>query len=185
MLATVQALAPGFLIATPQLQDPNFEKAVVLMIQHSDEGSMGLIINKPSPLSFRELGESQGLTVAPTRAEDVIFLGGPVEQQRGFLLHDAASVEEKLELLPGLFLSVTPEALEPLLTDATASLRFLLGYAGWGAGQLERELAEGAWLFCEASRGPVLDVAPHDAWAAVLERMGIAPGWIVPSRGLQ
>jgi putative transcriptional regulator len=180
----MKALAPGFLIAMPQLQDRNFHQAVILMVEHNDEGSMGLVINRTSDLTFGELARSQELTVANVRHADPVFVGGPVEPARGFVLHNSTLVRERNELLPGLFLSVTTDALEPLLVDESVTLRFCLGYAGWGPGQLERELREGSWLFCEASRDAVLVTEPGKVWETVIFGMGINPGMLVTTGGL-
>ena len=184
MLRAVKSLAPGFLIATPQLLDGNFQRAVVLMVEHSDAGSMGLVINRTAPLTFRELGKSQEVEVADVRRDDPLFHGGPVEPYRGFVLHDSDAVEEKSEILPGLYLSVTSDALNPLLLDARATLRFCLGYAGWGAGQIEFEMKQGSWLFTEANRDDVLVTEPGKVWEQVIKSMGIDPGWVVPPGGV-
>lgn len=180
----MKSLAPGFLIATPQLNDSNFHQAVVLMVEHTDEGSMGLVINRTAPLTFRELGKSQELEVAASRRDDPLFHGGPVEPYRGFVLHDSDRVDEKNEILPGLYLSVTSDALTPLLKDADAHVRFCLGYAGWGAGQIEFEMKQGSWLFTEANRDTVLQAEPRKVWDDVIKSMGIDPAWVMPSGGV-
>lgn len=180
----MKALAPGFLIAMPQMQDPNFSGAVVLMLEHNDEGSMGLIINRSADLTFADLAKSQNLEVAKAREEDAIFVGGPVEPYRGFVLHDRDSIEERAPLLPGLFLSVTTDALEPLLRDPQTKLRFCLGYSGWGPGQLEKEIAQGSWLFTEAQSGPVLARDPEQIWSEVIKSMGVDPAMLVTTGGI-
>ena len=180
----MKALAPGFLIAMPQLSDPNFHQAVVLMIEHTSTGSMGLVINRQSNLSLGELAKNQDLKLWEGREDVPVFVGGPVEPYRGFVLHDSTRVEERNELLPGLFLSMTSDALEPLLLDGQATLRFCLGYAGWGPGQVERELAHGSWLFTEASGETALRIEADRVWEAVIKGMGIDPGRLVVSGGL-
>jgi putative transcriptional regulator len=180
----VKALAPGFLIAMPQLQDPNFEKTVVLMIEHNAGGSMGLVINRASKLTFLDLARSQELEVARSREGQRIYVGGPVEPFRGFVLHDSERVEERAQVLPGLFLSLTSDSLGPLLRDEGAVLRLCLGYSGWGAGQVEQELAHGSWLFSEATSEMVLGRDPGQIWDLVIKGMGIDPGWLVTSGGL-
>jgi putative transcriptional regulator len=180
----VKSLAPGFLIAMPQLLDSNFSKAVVLMIEHSDAGSMGLVINRTAPLTFRDLARSQEIKVATSRRDDALFHGGPVEPYRGFVLHDSKQIEERNEVAPGLFLSVTSDALTPLLLDETACVRFCLGYAGWGPGQIEAEMKQGSWLFTEANPRAVLRDDPGQLWEHTIKSMGIDPGWLVPSGGV-
>jgi putative transcriptional regulator len=180
----VKALAPGFLIAMPQLLDPNFHQAVVLMIEHTSTGSMGLVINRKSPLSMGELAKNQDLELCHGRENHPVFVGGPVEPYRGFVLHDSTRVEERSELLPGLFLSMTSDALQPLLLDGDATLRFCLGYAGWGPGQVEHELTQGSWLYTEATLETALRVDSALVWETVIKGMGIDPGRLVTSGGL-
>jgi len=184
ILIGVKSLAPGFLIATPQLADTNFHQAVVLMVEHTDSGSMGLVINRTAPLTFRELGKSQELEVAASRRDDPLFHGGPVEPYRGFVLHDSDRVDERNEIIPGLYLSVTSDALNPLLKDPKASVRFCLGYAGWGAGQIEMEMKQGSWLYTEANLNDVLHTEPRKTWEQVIKSMGLEPGWVMPAGGV-
>lgn len=184
ILAFVQALAPGFLIAMPQLLDPNFHQTVVLMLEHGEAGSMGLVINRPADLTFEDLGRSQELEVASRHVGSPLFVGGPVETYRGFVLHDVEGIEEKTEVLPGLFLSVTSDALALLLKAEAGTLRFCLGYAGWGPGQVEHELREGSWLFSEATRDGVLTADPEQIWSDVIKNMGIDPARLVTTGGL-
>src|SRR5215471_19353019 len=114
MATDLESLAPRFLIAMPQLGDPNFHRSVVLMIEHGEAGSMGLVINRSAPLSLGELAEGQSMKIAPGHAGENVFVGGPVEPQRGFVLHDCETIEEKHEVIPGLYLSFTLDALQPL-----------------------------------------------------------------------
>ncbi|MBF5042780.1 YqgE/AlgH family protein [Aggregicoccus sp. 17bor-14] len=180
----MKTLAPGFLLAMPQLGDPNFHRAVVLMLEHSEAGSMGIVINRATPLALGDLATGQGLPCAPARAKEPVFLGGPVEPQRGFVLHDDAEVAEKHTLLPGLYLSVTMDALTPLLSAPEARVRFCLGYAGWGPHQLEQEMAQGSWLFTEAARAPVLELSPDEVWDSLVRQMGVDPAMLVMGKGL-
>lgn len=168
----------------PQMQDPNFSRSVVLMLEHNDEGAMGLIINRTAELTFADLARSQKLEVASTRSDDAILVGGPVEPYRGFVLHDRDDIGERAPLLPGLFLSVTTDALEPLLRDPQTTLRFCLGYSGWGPGQLEKEISQGSWLFTEAHRDAVLVTEPEHVWEEVIKSMGVDPAMLVTSGGI-
>lgn len=111
-------------------------------------------------------------------------MGGPVEPYRGFVLHDRESIAERAPLLPGLFLSVTTDALEPLLRDPQTRLRFCLGYSGWGPGQLEKEIAQGSWLFTEAQSEPVLTADPSTLWSDVIKGMGVDPAMLVTTGGI-
>jgi putative transcriptional regulator len=180
----VQTLAPGLLVATPQLTDSNFRRSVILMLEHSEGGSMGLIINRGASLTLGELAKNQSLTIAPERVNQPVFMGGPVENHRGFVLHNDESVEEKHEVVPGLFLSLTLDTLGPLLKDPSTHLRFCLGYAGWGAQQLESELSSGSWLYAEASARPVLEGDPGMLWENTLKSMGVDPAMLLKGKGL-
>jgi putative transcriptional regulator len=180
----VDALAPGLLIAMPQLGDPNFHRGVVLMLEHGEGGSMGLVVNRAAPLTLQDVSAGQVLEVAPARLQEAVFVGGPIEPQRGFVLHDAVGVDEAHEVLPGLFLSVTMQSLGPLLSGGEHHLRFCLGYAGWGPRQLEDEISKGAWLFTEASAGAVFEVAPEQLWESTLRGMGVEPAMLSTSKGV-
>ena len=184
MLRGVKTLAPGFLLSMPQLGDPNFHRAVVLMLEHSDAGSMGLVVNRGTGLTLGDLAEGQSMPCAAERKGQPVYLGGPVEPQRGFVLHDDAELAEKQMLLPGLYLSVTMDALGPLLTNAEARMRFCLGYSGWGPHQLEQEMAHGSWLFTEAASAPVLELPPESVWDSLLRQMGVDPAMLVMGKGL-
>jgi len=180
----VETLAPGFLIAMPQLGDPNFHRTVVFVFQHGPEGARGLVLNRPGPFTLREVADGQSLPVAPRLASQKIFVGGPVEPQRGFVLHDRTAVDEKQPLSDGLFLSETVDALEALLADSEGNLRFYLGYSGWGPGQLEKELAAGAWLFTEAAPDAVLASSPQTLWDDTLRSIGVDPAMLQPGGGM-
>ncbi|MFL5319772.1 MAG: YqgE/AlgH family protein [Myxococcaceae bacterium] len=178
-----EKLAPGLLVAMPQLADPNFHRAVVLMVEHSVGGAMGIVLNRAAPLTLKDVAEGQSLNLANSRGREPVFLGGPVEPQRGFVLHDSKDVGERLEVLPGLYLSVTLDALQPLLEGSNHRVRFCLGYAGWGPMQLEQEIAQGAWLFAEASPDYALTNEPKQLWDTVLRGMGVDPSMIVAGQG--
>ncbi len=180
----MNALAPGFLIAMPQLGDPNFNRSVILVIEHGEGGAMGLVLNRAAPLTLKDVANGQELLIAESLEGEPIYLGGPVEPQRGFVLHDSAEVEERHEVLPGLFLSVTMDAFAPMLKRGGMKLRFCLGYAGWGAGQLEQEISQGAWLFTEASQGAVLEGDAEKLWEDTLRSMGVDPAMLFQAKGV-
>lgn len=168
----------------PQLGDPNFYRSVILMIEHGETGSMGLVVNRGAPLTLGELARGQNLGISKAREGQPVFVGGPVEPQRGFVLHDATELTEKHPVMPGLFLSVTLDALGPLLENPSPRLRFCLGYAGWGPKQLESEIAAGSWLFAEATAEAVLGLEPGKLWETTLRGMGVDPAMLVMGRGM-
>jgi len=168
----------------PQLGDPNFHRSVVLMIEHGDTGSMGLIVNRGAPLTLGELARGQSLKIATELTQQPVFVGGPVEPHRGFILHDDETILEKHTVLPGLHLSVTLDALGALLERPHVNLRFCLGYAGWGPRQLEGEMAAGSWLFAEATADALLKGDPAQLWDVTLRGMGVDPAMLMMGKGL-
>ncbi|MBN9687261.1 YqgE/AlgH family protein [Corallococcus interemptor] len=177
-------LASGFLLAMPQLGDPNFYRSVILMIEHGETGSMGLVVNRGAPLTLGELARGQSMDISTDRVSQPVFVGGPVEPQRGFVLHDDESVAEKHSVLPGLYLSVTLDALGPLLQRTSPRVRFCLGYAGWGPKQLENEIAAGSWLYADATADAVLGQDPAKLWDATLRGLGVDPAMLVMGKGM-
>lgn len=180
-------LAPGLLIAMPQLADRNFERSVVLMIEHNDRGSFGLVINQPSPIKASELLESLDMTWAGGD-DTVVWSGGPVSPTTGWVLHEPVATlgpgDGTTEIAPGVALSTSPERLRALAARPPARLRLLLGYSGWGPGQLAREMAEGAWLHADLDPAIIFDLDPDDMWRAALASVGIEPDVIVVGHGV-
>lgn len=181
-------LAPGLLIAMPQLVDPNFTRSVVLMIEHNDEGSFGLVINQPGPIRAGELLES--LAIPWHGDEDtVVWLGGPVSPTSGWLLHEPQDGLDEGEgttrIAPGIDLSTSPERLRVLADRPPARLRLLLGYSGWGPGQLAREMAQGSWLHADLDPEIVFTPDPDEMWSIAVKSLGIAnPDALLQGRGV-
>lgn len=183
--ADLAELAPGFLVAMPQLLDPNFSRTIVLLLKSNQDGALGLVINRPTEMSLREFLKLENIQFEGDESLTV-NLGGPVEQESHLLvLHGEPPVfepgsEAEVELAPGLRLVMAMEGLQALAGRAARRLRCYVGYAGWGPGQLERELSEGAWvpLPCDASF--VFDEAQDKVWAKALRRSGIDPISLVP-----
>jgi putative transcriptional regulator len=168
-LAMVEKNLTGhFLVASRYLRDPNFAQSVVLMIHHNDEGAMGVVINRPSDKTVREVWEVIGND--PCDREDFIFIGGPVPGPL-VALH---SIEEFSQhaVLDGLHVATQRDALDVLVRRSNVSLRLYSGHAGWGSGQLEGELEAGGWL---STRATVDDVfADHETiWKTVTQRIGL------------
>lgn len=173
------ALAPGLLVAVPQLADPNFERTVVFLLAHGEEGAFGLVLNRPSLLVLRDVCAELGIE---TMRDDIVFVGGPVEEQRGFLLHADENQPDSERLDEGIHLSGAPDVLSQLCGGATP-MRLFVGYAGWGPGQLERELQDGAWLTLPARAEYVYSVEPDGLWERVLRDAGLDPRMIAPGGG--
>ena len=172
-------LAGKLLIAMPDMADPRFAHTVIFMCAHSEDGGMGLIINRATPdLSFPALLEQLEITPSPTMRPPEIHYGGPVEQQRGFVLHSAdyACDEGTLRVDPVFRMSATLQALEDIARgEGPASRLFALGYAGWGPGQLEYEIGRNGWLTCKPTEKLVFGTPNDRKWSEALKLMGVDP----------
>lgn len=176
-------LAPGFLIAVPQMDDPNFARSVVLLIEHSESGAMGIICNQQSEIALAEIAREHGAAVHAGSGR--AFIGGPVQRERGFLIHRRRDVQDSVEVQEGIYLSVSTDSLRELLAGDPSAYRLCLGYAGWGAGQIERELVAGGWLSSKVVPARLFDT-PHDQiWDAVIRDLGIDPAYLVMGGGKQ
>lgn len=181
-----QRIAPGLLIAMPQLGDPNFYRSVVLMVEHGSEGSLGLVVNRPSDLLVSEVVSSLGVDWSGDPGA-VVWNGGPVQPRSGWLLHGPAEITDEegaLYLCDDIMLSTSPEQLRAVAGAPPPHVRFLLGYAGWASSQLELELAEGAWLLAEASSELVFRTPSEAMWHAAIRSLGVDPGTLFPAGGV-
>lgn len=170
------SLAGRFLVATPRLVDPNFSKTVVYMIEHDQRGAMGLVINRPlgqAPLDLL-LGTLNGGAVA-SDGEIKVYAGGPVERGRGFVLHSPDVLLDGSRALDAdLAVTTSPEMLRALAEGkGPAEAIFLFGYAGWGPGQLEGEIAQGAWDSIAPDAALVFDEPDDSRWSQAASRHGI------------
>jgi putative transcriptional regulator len=164
------------LIAMPGMPDPRFEKSVIFMCSHSAQGAMGLIINKPiDGLSFRELVDKLGIGMKVARGDMPILFGGPVQMGRGFVLHSAeyASEETTLPLTPEISLTATVDILRAISEGRGPEKAVLvLGYAGWGEGQIEAEILANGWIHCDADAAIVFDTGYESRWQTALAKLG-------------
>jgi putative transcriptional regulator len=180
-------LAPGLLLAMPQLTDPNFSRTVVLMIEHNSNGSFGLIINHPSPIKASELLDSLEMR---WHGEDsaVVWAGGPVSPSTGWVLHEPIGIAQPgqgtIAITSSISLSTSPDRLRALASAPPRNIRLLLGYSGWGPGQLEAEMSRGAWLHHSADPKLIFDTPPADIWDSAMRALGIAPESLFSSRGV-
>lgn len=172
------------LVAVPQLLDPNFKRSVVLILHHDEEGAFGLVVNDPTPLNMEEFAKTQKLTYHRNSSSTPVFCGGPVEPYRGWILHQNEQFEERQEIRPGLYISGSNETLKRVLKEGTDPIRFLLGYAGWGPHQLEKEMEEGSWITTPVDPRYIFLAEPEDTWDAILHDMGIDPAQLALGTGL-
>ncbi|MEM6304630.1 MAG: YqgE/AlgH family protein [Pseudomonadota bacterium] len=172
-------LTGTLLVAMPGMGDPRFEHAVIYMTVHSDKGAMGLIVNKPAPdLKLSDVLDQLTQGDALPKSELGVHIGGPVETGRGFVLHtdDYISAIETLKISAGIGLTATQDILEDIAAGkGPQKALMMLGYAGWGPGQLEGEIACNGWLTCEADQSLVFDVPDAKKWSAALDAIGIDP----------
>ena len=167
------------LIAMPGISDPRFERAVILVCAHDDEHAMGLAVNRPvEGLSVPDLLERLDIKSEIKAPPDLVLMGGPVERERGFVLHTADyHSEHSIDVGADFTLTATRDILEAMAQASGHPRRALLalGYAGWGAGQLENEIKENVWLVCEADETLVFG-ADHEAkWRRALTKIGVDP----------
>ncbi|KPP86702.1 MAG: putative transcriptional regulator [Rhodobacteraceae bacterium HLUCCO07] len=172
-------LTGTLLIAMPGMGDPRFDKSVVFVCAHSDEGAMGLIVNKPTDdLRLSALVEQLELGDGGCARDLPVYFGGPVEHGRGFVLHsgDYTSPISTLRVNDDFALTATLDILEELAAGRGPMRAIMaLGYAGWGPGQLESEILANGWLTAEAGADLVFDTADARKWSAALRTLGVDP----------
>lgn len=173
-------LAPNFLIAVPQLLDPNFRQSVVLLLQQTDEGALGVVVNRESALLLEDLCRDHEIRYSGPSVKRVRF-GGPVQPQQGLVLYGTEIEDpEGRIVVRGLQVSASTETLTRLCTGKHSRFHCYAGYAGWAPGQLEREIADGSWIIAPADASLILDVPPEEIWEKALRANGIDPSLLVP-----
>jgi putative transcriptional regulator len=176
MKTAASYLKHHFLIAMPHMADPNFAQTVTYLVEHNEQGAMGLVINRPNGLNLADVLEQLRPDETPSALSQglPIFAGGPVQTDRGFVLHPADHGFQATLQLGELALSTSQDALFAI-ADGTGPGRHLitLGYAGWEAGQLEAELADNAWLTCPADSAILFDTPAEQRLSAAAARLGI------------
>ena len=166
------------LIAMPGMGDPRFAHSVVFMCAHSDEGAMGLVVNKPTgDLHLKDLMDQLSISTGDDMQNRNIHFGGPVESGRGFVLHEYGyhSSISTMDVDQSFAMTATLDILEDLGQGrGPARAIIALGYAGWGPGQLESEISQNGWLTCDADPELVFDTADIEKWEAALNKLGIS-----------
>jgi putative transcriptional regulator len=183
------ALAPSLLLAMPQLRDPNFTRSVVLLCEHNEHGAIGFVVNRPT-----DVRAADAVALDPPLRGDsglMLWSGGPVEPHRGFLLLADDPGEGKGErIAEGFHLTASVEILRHLLENEPTALarercRLLLGYAGWGPGQLDAELAQSAWLTAPPDPRIVFATPPEQMWERAIRSLGVDPMALQLGPGVQ
>ncbi|NUQ63930.1 MAG: YqgE/AlgH family protein [Pirellulales bacterium] len=166
----MNSLKGHVLVASPYLLDPNFVRTVVLLLHHSDEGAFGVVLNRPAEDTIKDLW--QKVTNGTCDNEQLVHVGGPVSGPL-MALHTVKAAAE-MEVLPGLYFAAQRENLEKILRQKKHPVRVFVGHAGWGGGQLEKELKEGAWLTGPAESDYVFYDWDIDLWKRVSKQIGNA-----------
>ena len=170
----------------PQMADPNFCRSVVLLCKHNDEGAFGLVVNRPLVTTGRVIVNLD--PPVETERELEIWIGGPVEPSSSWMLvgdHEEQTGRGGWHISDGLYLSTSPERLSRLLEPSPPPrTRLVVGYSGWGPGQLEAELHASSWLMSDVDRSLVFDTPADRMWELAIRRMGADPAALQMSRGV-
>lgn len=186
-----QSAAPGYLIASPGLPDPNFAETVVLLAEHSEDGAMGFVINRPTDLSLGEVLDAIDDDLAQTArsrgiSEDAVLLGGPVEPSTLWLLYPRSPDDDEEEMSLALSdhwaIGASRELLDSCVAGERGDFFAILGYSGWGPLQMEQEATTGSWLFLGMDES-LLEEDADAIWAAAVRRLGLEPGGFVMGGG--
>ncbi|HXE81231.1 MAG TPA: YqgE/AlgH family protein [Vicinamibacterales bacterium] len=178
------SLAPALLLSMPQMNDPNFARTVVLLCQHDADGAFGLVINRPIITTARVIARDRPEDA--TEHELEVWVGGPVEPERSWILvHDNQDDEDAIRICDGVYLSTSATLLRRILDrSADSRTRLVAGYAGWGPGQLDAEIAASAWLSMSVDMDIVFDTPPEEMWTAAIRRLGATPGGLQTGQGV-
>jgi putative transcriptional regulator len=183
-------LTNQFLIAMPGMADDTFAGSVIYLCEHTERGALGLVINKPIDIKLKKLFEKVELALDRADLADTpVFFGGPVQTERGFVLHDrldddGGHYNSTLSIPGGLEMTTSKDVLEALAHGAGPKrVLITLGYAGWGAGQLEDELSRNGWLNVNADPGIIFDTPVEQRYERALSLLGIDPGMLSQEAG--
>ena len=178
------SLAPVLLVSMPQMLDPNFSKTVVLLAEYGAQGAFGLVLNRRMDEPARAIVTAdEPLNIHPSM---YLFTGGPVEPTRAWILTADATLDaEALEVMNGIYLSASPTVVRRTLeSEPDPATRMVVGYAGWGAGQLDVELAEGSWLLAPVESDLIFGANIDSMWEAAIRRLGAEPSMLQGSSGV-
>jgi putative transcriptional regulator len=170
------SLKNQFLIAMPGLADPNFSRTVTYVCEHGSHGAMGIVVNRPSELRLADVLEHMQIAEAiPHSGDQTVYVGGPVETERGFVLHSHTdSWDSTMEVTDEISITTSRDILEAMARgEGPARSLVALGYAGWGAGQLEDELQHNAWLSGPADPSIIFDLPVEQRWEAAARLLGV------------
>ncbi len=164
-----------FLVAMPGLEDTNFSHSVTLLCEHSDKGALGLIINRPTDLRLSEMLDQMGVERTQLSGDPIVYWGGPVQPERGFVVHSAPGVwDSTLKLDDDLYITTSRDVLGAI-GRGEGPQRYIvaLGYAGWGEGQLESEIMSNSWLNTPVDSGVLFGTPAPQRWLAATRLLGV------------
>lgn len=169
------SLRNHILIAMPSLRDPIFANSITYICDHGIDGAMGLVVSKMLDIQLADVFEQMDLSYPPDLGRQPILAGGPVSPQRGFVLHQATgSWQSSIEITPEVTLTASRDIINAMARgEGPPNAQFVLGYAGWGAGQLEQELMENSWLTMPADPDILFHTPIEQRWHAAAKRLGI------------
>lgn len=167
----------------PHLKDPHFERTVVLLCDHDEQGTMGLVVNRPTELSLLKIFKLQGVK-GSGGAGQFVHYGGPVQPERGFVLFNEGNYFDAINVGGGIRLSSSMDIVKDIARDAgPKKILFTLGYAGWGPGQMEAEIARNDWLAIPADPKLIFDSPTETRWEEAIRILGIDPGLLSAKAG--
>lgn len=169
-------LKDHLLIAMPGLEDPNFARTVTYICEHSDTGAMGIVINRPTDLKIKEVYDQMEIPVSDHSGDNTqVYIGGPVEEQRGFILHSREhDWDSTLNINEHISVTTSRDILEAMARGRGPQKTLIaLGYAGWEAGQLEQEILDNAWLSTPADSSILFELPPSQRWEAAAKLIGV------------
>lgn len=182
----LSSLAPGFLVASPSLLDPNFMRTVILLVEHGPERSLGFVVNRPADIRFSRVVRELNPGAAQTAPQVPVMMGGPVSPETGWIVYGAdqggyaPEDDGTIRVAERIRVSPSRDRLARLSEQGTAPAHMLvLGYAGWAEGQLDVEIQQGAWIPVELDETVVFETPVEERWNAALAQAGIDPMLLV------
>lgn len=175
-MEAIQSLANHLLVAMPSLHDPFFSRSVTYICEHNEQGALGIVLSLPLEATYDELFKHLNIeTSSDQRDERALLAGGPVDRERGFILHSPiGSWESSLTISDEIALSTSEDILQAIATQqGPEDVVIALGYAGWEEGQLEKEMEENSWLFAPADKEIIFRTRPEERWLKATKLLGI------------
>jgi putative transcriptional regulator len=169
-------LTNQLLIAMPSMADQNFSQTVTYICEHNDEGAMGIVVNRPMELHLNDILQQLDIADdASVLGEEIVYVGGPVQPERGFVLHDGDKRwDSTLRITPEISVTTSRDILESIASGEGPDNRLIaLGYAGWGGGQLEEEISANSWLSGPADDQILFHMPPEKRWRAAAQLLGV------------